>query len=404
MRRIPLLPWAVGTVVALVVLLVACVSTGQAAPNKANCHRHRTCEPSSSPPPPSSSTPPSTTAPPPSDLSIRVSGDHLVDGTGNIVQLRGVNRSGTQYACSEGWGIFDGPSDDASLAAMLTWHVNAVRVNLNDACWLGINGVPAAYSGSAYIAAITDYVNRINAHGMYVILDLHFANPGTGLQRDQVPMASRNHDNAFWASVAAHFANNPAVIFDLFNEPYPDSNQDTIAAWRCVRDGGSCPGVSYPAAGSQEMLNAVRNAGAHNVVLVGGPQYAGDLDQWAAYAPSDPAHQLAASIHIYYNTPNKPEWAPCDYLSCWTATMAPLALSTPIVIGEFGEKDCSTDLLDGSVLGQPNLLDWADLHGISYLGWAWFTGNCTAEPALISNYAGTPTGYGAGVRAHYLGF
>src|SRR6059058_921278 len=98
MRRIPLLPWAVGTVVALVVLLVACVSTGQAAPNKANCHRHRTCEPSSSPPPPSSSTPPrtppstppSTTAPPPSDLSIRVSGDHLVDGTGNIVQLRGV--------------------------------------------------------------------------------------------------------------------------------------------------------------------------------------------------------------------------------------------------------------------------------------------------------------------------
>jgi hypothetical protein len=171
-----------------------------------------------------------------------------------------------------------------------------------------------------------------------------------------------------------------------------------------VRDGGTCPGVPFTAAGSQEMLDAVRNAGAHNVVLVGGPEYAGDVDQWTQYAPTDPLHQLAASIHIYYNTPQSPEWAPCDYLSCWNATMAPLASTTPIVIGEFGEHDCNSDLFDGTGLSptQPSLLDWADQHGISYLAWSWFTGNCAAEPALISDYTGTPTQYGAGVRAHYL--
>jgi hypothetical protein len=76
---------------------------------------------------------------------VAVSGNHLVDSSGAVVQLRGVNRSGTQYACSEGWGIFDGPSDNASLDAMLAWHVNAVRVSLNDACWLGVNAVRAAY-------------------------------------------------------------------------------------------------------------------------------------------------------------------------------------------------------------------------------------------------------------------
>ena len=172
-----------------------------------------------------------------SALSIRVAGNRLVDGAGNAVQLRGVNRSGTQYACAEGWGIFDGPSDNASLDAMKTWHINAVRVNGNEDCWLGINGVKAVYSGPRYIAALVDYVNRITAHGMYVIFDLHHSAPGTQSASDQEPMADRSHSNAYWSSVAATFKTNPAVIFDLYNEPYPDSNRNTPAAWKCVRDG-----------------------------------------------------------------------------------------------------------------------------------------------------------------------
>jgi hypothetical protein len=348
----------------------------------------------------------SETAPTTAKFGVSVSGNQLVDQNGGTVQLRGVNRSGTQYGCAEGWGISDGPIDDASIAAMATWHINSVRVNGNEDCWLGINGVSPTYGGANYRAALVAFVNRINAHGMYVIFDLHHSAPGSTLAVDQQPMADRDHSNAYWASVAATFKDNPAVMFDLYNEPYPDSNRNTPAAWTCVRDGGTCPGVPFTAAGSQEMLNAVRGAGASNVVLVGGPQYAGDVDQWTAYKPTDPLGQLAASIHIYFNTASDPEWAPCDYLSCWNATMAPLAATTPIVIGEFGEHDCSYGLLGGTSLSpqQPALLDWADQHGISYLAWAWFTGNCAAEPGLISDYSGAPTAFGAGVRSHYLTF
>jgi hypothetical protein len=42
---------------------------------------------------------------------IRVSGNQLVDGNDKAVHLQGINRSGTEYACVQGWGIFDGPSD-----------------------------------------------------------------------------------------------------------------------------------------------------------------------------------------------------------------------------------------------------------------------------------------------------
>jgi len=340
-------------------------------------------------------------------MTIAVSGNHFVDQNGATVQLRGVNRSGTQYPCVEGWGIFDGPVDSTSLSYIKGWGANAVRVSLNEDCWLAINGVAAAYSGANYQSAISAYVDRLNALGLYVIIDLHWNAPGTTLATDQIAMADRDHSPAFWASVGAYFKDNHAVLFDLYNEPYPDSNHDTTAAWVCVRDGGTCPGVSYTAAGSQEMVNAIRGAGATNPILVGGPQYAGTVSQWTTYKPTDSANQLAASIHIYYNNVSSPEWAPCYLQSCWTSTMAPLATTTPIVIGEVGEHDCNYTLIDGTAMSptQPSLLDWSDQRGISYLAWSWISnggGNCAGEPSLISSYTGTPTGYGAGIKSHLL--
>jgi len=306
-----------------------------------------------------------------------------------------VNRSGTQYACVEGDGVFDGPSDQASVTAIASWGATAVRVSLNEQCWLGINGLPVSVTAADYRAAVTAFVDLLNAAGMYVVLDLHWNAPGSTKAGDQQPMADRDHAPAFWSSVATTFKDHPAVLFDLYNEPYPDDNRDTEAAWRCVRDGGTCPGVDFTAAGSQEMLDAVRATGATNVVLVGGPQYAGTLSQWTAYRPHDPAGQLAASVHVYYNTPADPEWSPCYRSDCWTRTIEPLAATTPVVIGELGEHDCASGLL-------VPLLQWADAHELSYLAWSWITGDCAKEPALVSRYDGTPSGAGAGYRAHLL--
>ncbi len=81
---------------------------------------------------------------------IGVRGNHLIDGRGETVRLLGVNRSGAEYECVEGDGIFDGPTDRASIRAMKSWHINAVRLPLNESCWLGINGVDPALSGATY--------------------------------------------------------------------------------------------------------------------------------------------------------------------------------------------------------------------------------------------------------------
>lgn len=58
-------------------------------------------------------------------------------GRGHAVRLLGMNRSGPEYACQQGWGLFDGPMGSASIAVMKSWQINSVRVALNETCWLG---------------------------------------------------------------------------------------------------------------------------------------------------------------------------------------------------------------------------------------------------------------------------
>ena len=192
----------------------------------------------------------------PAALSIRVVGNHFVDGAGRLVRLLGVNRSGSEYACMDGRGSFDGPDDAASIAAMAAWHINAVRVPLNEDCWLGINGAPAAYSGTNYRQAISTYVRRLHAAGLYAIVDLHWSAQGTlpadGRTGQGRQMADLDHAPAFWSSVATVFRSDPAVVFDLFNEPHDIS-------WVCWQNGCATSDAtgSWQVAGFQSLVDAV---------------------------------------------------------------------------------------------------------------------------------------------------
>jgi endoglucanase len=331
----------------------------------------------------------SPTAPGPPGVApaVHVQGDHLVDSTGRVVLLRGVNRSGTEYACAQGWGFFDGPSDSASVAAIASWKANAVRVPLNETCWLAINGVAPAYSGAAYRQAISDYVGRLNRAGLVVILDLHWTAAGTAIALGQAPMPNRDHTPEFWRQVAAAYGGNNRVILDLFNEPFPDNNSNTAEAWRCWRDGGTCTGMTFQAAGMQQLVDTVRSTGATNVIMVGGVQYAAGLSQWLASKPSDPRNNLAASWHIY-------NFSWCATKACWDSTAAPVAVQVPLVLGELGQNDSGSAFVTA-------LMDWMDARqgGSGYLGWSW---DVWRQPLdLITRYDGTPTPYGQTFKTRF---
>jgi Cellulase (glycosyl hydrolase family 5) len=329
---------------------------------------------------------------------LQVSGNRLVDSTGKQVILRGANRSGTEYACIQGWGIFDGPNvtnDDASIPPMKAWGMNGVNVGLNEDCWLGINGVPSAYGGINYQNAIVHYVQTIEANGMYPVLSLFWEAPGTKQATNQIAMPDADHATAFWQSVATTFKSDPAVVFRLKEEPYPAGNSDTSAAWKCWRDGGSACSEGYTTVGMQSLVNTIRATGATNVLQVPGIQYANTMTQFLTYKPTDSLNNLMAVVDIY------PDMNPCGNTTCYNTYYAPIINQMPFMAGEFGES------VNGNICGTTNsniLMNWFDAHNSGYFAWTWDTwGTTCGDLSLILSYDGTPKSpNGTNYRSHLL--
>lgn len=337
-------------------------------------------------------------------LSIKVEGNRFVNGSGQVIRLLGVNHPSFEYACHFGYAYNDGHMDDADAAAVASWNANAVRVPLNQGCWLGINGEPSNGGGppepltaAGYRQAVQAYVAALHAHGLYAILDLHWTGPGAAPADGQRPMPDA-HSIDFWKSVAATFKEDPAVVFDLFNEPYSPAAVNDPAhpvSWACWRDGGCQLPISndqtdppsktlYPAVGMQSLVDAVRSTGATQPVLVGGLDYANDLTQWLTFRPNDPLGQVAASFHNY-------QGKACDNAGCWNSTIAGVAAQFPVVTGEFDQDVCAPSNFD------EEYMTWADQHGVGYLAWGWWVlspqeiaeAGCSAY-YLLSDYNGTP--------------
>lgn len=342
-----------------------------------------------------------------SALNVGVSGNHLVKAGGGTLRLIGVNRSGSEYACASddgagghGFGFFQGPVSNRAIHAMKTWHVNAVALPLNEACWLGgYGGLKEQFTGDAYRAAIAAYVSRLNAHGIYVVLRLSGAGPGDNVYgavpgNAEIPMADADHALAFWTSVASQFSGNHGVLFGAYDEPHGIGWDCLLNGCATVSDGsGGEPNFGpYQAVGYQAIVDTIRATGATQPILISGIDFAGDLSQWRQFMPNDPLNSLVVNFDSFDYTRN---------LATQKPNLRQLARSFPVVVGGFGDTDCNSNF-------SLKLMRFADRNGISYLAWTWNTeadyGGCSNAllgPKLSAYLTGHPSGYGAGVREHF---
>ena len=131
----------------------------------------------------------------------------------------------------------------------------------------------------------------------------------------------------------------------------------------------------------QALYDAVRGAGAPNLVLIGGLNYAYDLS-------GVPQHRVNGYNIVYATHPyDYPGKQPSEWMTSWGS----LTATDPVMVTEFGQFDCGTDYVT-------SLLDFADQRQVSWSAWAWFPGGCDF-PALLSDWSGAPTAAGEVVKA-----
>ncbi len=267
-----------------------------------------------------------------------VAGNTILDPSGTPVTLRGVNRNGLDYM---NHGYYSGMTD---VSAMSDWGSNIVRVQMSEDFWLTTS---CQYSAS-YQQAVDVAVNEITSKGMVALLDLHTSMtdsdcPGTPSQQKMADTRAIT----FWSQVAARYASNPLVAFDLYNEPH----DIPVNVWR---DGG--PVDDWQAAGMQQMYDAVRATGATNLVFVSGTDWAYSIDD-ELLDPLD-GYGIVMAPHVYYG----------DRCSALPPTLdvdwGPTAAAHPVVITEFGSP-CTTSTYNA------NVIDYAESHHLGWVAFVW---------------------------------
>lgn len=317
---------------------------------------------------------------------VRVDGRTLVDGTGEPVRLQGVTQAGAQYACAQGWGIFDGAADQAAAVAMAEWGINAVRLPLNEHCWLGTQGFAAEFSGQNYQDGILSYVDILRDQGHAVVLSLDWSGTGSDAVDGQGMLPNAENSGRFWQSVAEKVDDRPGVLFELFASP------ETVEG-ACLSEGCVSEGTVY--LGFQPLIDTVRATGSQNPIILTAPAPGIDSSMISDMSFTDPSAQLIVGFKAV-DGPDVGTNDACEGQRCWADSADAASPDDgegiyPALAISFATTDCSAAAYTAS-------LDRLESLGVSVFVPGWNTWDaCGVTPGLLSSADFDPTPLGEAV-------
>lgn len=303
---------------------------------------------------------------------LHVDGKDLKTAAGRVVRLQGVNIASLE------WSNAGEHLQDSVRVATGEWKANAIRLPLCQDRWFGMQKEQTD-GGVAYRQIVADAVLATARRGAYAILDLHWSDAGHwGHYLGQHKMPDQN-SMIFWEDVARQYANHPAVLFDLYNEPHDVS-------WEVWKKGGTvtesldkdAPETAYESPGMQKLVDVVRAVGAKNIVVTGGLDWAYDLSgvTQGFGLQDDRGNGIMYASHVY------------PWKSDWDNKFGKIAEKYPVLMGEVG---CEPDpKQEDPYKWAPRILDYIDKHQLNWTAWCFHTG---ASPRLLLDWNYTPTPY-----------
>lgn len=321
---------------------------------------------------------------------LHVVGNQIETAAGCPIRLVGVDVDCLEWNAQ---GINSGTQPILSSVeeAVSAWHANFVRIPIDQDWWDGnAQSSRGSVNQATYQGLVTAIVNYCQSANVYCDIDLQWSGDGaTGTAIQQYSMPDEN-SLTFWTSVATLYKNNTSVLFDMFNEPYPNGNSDNATAWSLWKSGGTTTdSPSFTTPGLQEILATIRATGALNICIAGGLEYSFDFQGITPL--TDPGNGgnagngIVYAAHIYNNNGN-------DTAAGWNSDIVPALSYGPVEIEEFGNSANTTD--NGTFVN--SVLAWMDGGNSSsydFGGMAWNFG-VAASPYLLTSFTGyTTTSY-----------
>jgi hypothetical protein len=299
---------------------------------------------------------------------LRRDGDHVSDGTGRRVDLRGVNLGGSFLWEAWIWGgglslahmndqseshirgalasvvseaevgafartVYAEMISDADFAAIAAHGFNVVRVPLNHRMIESAEG----------LAVLDGVLALAEAHGIYVVLDLHAAPGGQSKYFIADPErellwaseSAQQRTVELWRTLAERYRGRAVVAgYDLLNEPDPPNGRALADLYTRI-------------------IHAIREVDPDHMIVLEGADFAHDFSMFSS--PLD-ANQIF-SFHLYTWFGNDAAKRVARY------TAIASSIGAPMWCGEFGENEA------GAIREQVALFDRTP----AVAGWAFWT-------------------------------
>lgn len=251
---------------------------------------------------------------------LQVKGTQLCNEKGEAVVLRGMSTHGMQW-----YGQY---ANSQSIRNTAEFGANLFRV----AMYTGEGGYLS--SPDPMKKKVINAVDAAIANDLYVIIDWHILSDGN-------PMSHVEEAKAFFGEMAARYEDNPAVLYEICNEP-----NGNVTWERDVKP--------Y----AQAVIPVIRERAPKSVILVGSPTWSQDI-HLAARSPLK-GENLMYTLHFYAGTHGADLRRRIDDV---------LAAGLPVFVSEWG-----TSRADGSggvfLKEAGEWLDFLRERGISWANWS----------------------------------
>lgn len=257
--------------------------------------------------------------------ALATSGNRIVRrDTREPVLLRGVNRSGFEYADDPG-------ITEEEIAQIVNgWKANIIRLPFNQQRVFDL--------GEAYLRRIDQVIEWAAGLGAYTLLDLQWL-------VDEIAPLPDQQSPRLWRMLADRYYANPAVLYDLYNEPHDVG----VADW------------NYWAT---LLTDTIRSVHINSLVFVSGMDWGYDLRGVHVDAPD-----IVYSTHVYPEKQGK-----------WKDAFGRIAARRPVFAGEWGGWDQHVDW------GR-DLARYFERLGMGWTAWSWVD-----KPHLQHGGVATPFG------------